>query len=182
MAVLTGLKLDLLPKDLIKKCGINYHETFSPVIKPATIQILLTLAIQFNWELRQLDVSNAFLHGILEEEVYMEQPPEFIEPSCPDFVCRLHKSIYGLKQAPRAWFTRLTHALLNLGFPASQVDYSLFTYHQANINIFILIFVDDIIITGNHHATINALITTMLLDFAMKDRSALSYFLGIQVL
>lgn len=118
-------KARLVAKGFDQKCGIDYHETFSSVIKPATIRILLTLAVQFNWELRQLDVSNAFLHGILDEE-----PPGFIDPSCPDFVCRLHKSIYGLKQAPRAWFTQLTHALLNLGFLASQVDYSLFTYHQ----------------------------------------------------
>jgi hypothetical protein len=175
-------KARLVAKGFDQKCGIDYHETFSPVVKPATIRLLLTLAIQFNWELRQLDVSNAFLHGILDEEVYMEQPPGFIDPSCPDFVCHLHKSIYGLKQAPRAWFTRLAHALLNIGFLASQVDYSLFIYHHGSIHIFILVYVDDIIITGNHNATITALIAMLQLDFAMKDLGALSYFLGIQVL
>jgi hypothetical protein len=112
-------KARLVAKGFDQKCGIDYHKTFSPVIKPATIRLLLALAVQFDWELRQLDVSNAFLHGILDEEVYMEQPQVFVDPACTDFVCRLHKSIYGLKQAPRAWFTRLTHALLDIGFTGS---------------------------------------------------------------
>jgi hypothetical protein len=175
-------KASLVAKGFDQKCGIDYHETFSPVIKPATIRLLLILAVQFNCELRQLDGSNAFLHGFLDEEVYMEQPPRFIDKSCPDFVYHLHKSIYGLKQAPRAWFTWLAQALLNLGFLASQVDSSLFIYHQGSIHIFILVYVDDIIITGNHHATINHLIATLQLDFAMKYLGALSYFIGIQVL
>lgn len=173
-------KARLVAKGFDQKCGIDYHETFSPVIKPATIRLVLALAVQFDWELRQLDVSNAFLHGILDEEVYMEQPQGFVDPACTDFVCRLHKSIYGLKQAPRAWFTRLTHALLDIGFTGSQVDYSLFSYHRDRIHIFLLVYVDDIIITGNHSATVNWLIGTLKLEFAMKDLGALSYFLGIQ--
>jgi hypothetical protein len=175
-------KARLVAKGFDQKSGIDYHETFSPIIKPATIRLLLALAVHFNWELRQFDVSNAFLHGLLNEEVYMEQPPGFVDPTCTDFVCKLHKSIYGLKQAPRAWFTRLAHALLNIGFIASQVDYSLFIYHRGSIHIFLLVYVDDIIITGNHHAAIDCLIRTLQLDFAMKDLGPLSYFLGIQVL
>jgi hypothetical protein len=175
-------KARLVAKGFDQKCGIDYHETFSPIIKPATIRLLLALAVQFDWELRQLDVSNAFLHGILDEEVYMEQPQGFVDPACIDFFCRLHKSIYGLKQAPRAWFTWLTHALLDIGFIGSQLDYSLFSYHRDRIHIFLLVYVDDIIITGNHSATINWLIGTLKLEFAMKDLGTLSYFLGIQAM
>jgi hypothetical protein len=175
-------KAQLVAKGFDKKCGIDYHETFSPIIKLATIRLLPALAVHFDWELRQLEVSNAFLHGLLNEEVYMEQPPGFVDPMYPEFVCQLHKSLYGLKQAPRARFTRLSHALLDLGFFASQVDYSLFTYHRGSTHIFLLVYVDDIIITGNHHATINLLIGKLQLDFAMKDLGPLSYFLGIQVL
>jgi hypothetical protein len=98
------------------------------VIKPSTIRVILTLAVHFDWEIRQLDVSNAFLQGHLIEEVYMEQPQGFQDKIHPDFVCRLHKALYGLKQAPRAWFTRLSTFLLDIGFTASLVDTSLFFF------------------------------------------------------
>jgi hypothetical protein len=173
-------KARLVAKGFEQKSGIDYHETFSLVIKPATIRLLLALAMQFDWQLRQLDVSNAFLHGVLEEEVYMEQPQGFVDPSFPNHVCKLHKSIYGLKQAPRAWFKRLSTALLEHGLIESHVDYSLFIYHAGSIHIFLLIYVDDIIITGNHPATITLLIDKLQSDFALKDLGDLSYFLGIQ--
>jgi hypothetical protein len=76
------------------------------VVKPVSIRIILALAVQFDWYIQQLDVSNAFLHGVLTGEVYMEQPQGFLDSTHPDYVCRLHKPIYRLKQAPRAWFTR----------------------------------------------------------------------------
>jgi hypothetical protein len=167
-------------KGFNQKSGIDYHETFSPVIKLVTIKLFLALTVQFDWPLRQLDVSNAFLHGVLDEEVYVKQPQGFVDPQFPNHVCKLHKSIYGLKQAPRAWFMRLSSALLDIGFLESHVDYSLFLYHAGSVHIFLLIYVDDIIITGNHPATIDLLIGKLKTDFALKDVGALSYFLGIQ--
>jgi hypothetical protein len=110
----------------------------------------------------------------------MEQPQGFIHPSYPHHVCKLHKSLYGLKQAPRAWFTRLSHALLDIGFSGSQLDPSLFTYHIAQAHIFLLVYVDDIILIGNHPHTIQGIISRLQLDFALKDLGSLSYFLGIQ--
>jgi hypothetical protein len=94
-------KARLVAKGFDQQNGVDYYETFSHVIKPATIRLVLALAVQFDWDIKQMDVSNAFLHGILDDEVYMEQP----HPAYSDHVCRLHKSLYGLKQAPRAWFT-----------------------------------------------------------------------------
>jgi hypothetical protein len=175
-------KARLVAKGFDQLCGIDYHDTFSPVIKPATIRLVLALATHFNWTLKQLDVSNAFLHGVLDEKVYMEQPQGFVDPVHPDYVCKLHKSIYGLKQAPRAWFIRLSHALLDIGFCGSQVDPSLFIYHTNHIHIFLLVYVDDIIVTGNHVATMQSLIDKLKSDFALKDFGSLSYFLGIQAL
>jgi histone deacetylase 1/2 len=86
------------------------------VIKPTTIRLVLAIAVHFHWPIRQLDVSNAFLHGFLDEEMFMKQPQGFIDVTKPDFVCRLHKSLYGFKQAPRAWFQRLSQKLIELGF------------------------------------------------------------------
>ncbi|RVW58434.1 Retrovirus-related Pol polyprotein from transposon RE1 [Vitis vinifera] len=160
--------------------GIDFTETFSPVIKPSTVRVLLTLSVQFDWEIRQLDVSNAFLHGILLEDVYMEQPKGFVNSDFPDYVCKLNKSLYGLKQAPRAWFMRLSQTLLEFGFLSSPVDASLFVYHKGHIHLFILIYVDDILVTGTDPSLIQSLIQKLQTEFKMKDLGPLGYFLGIQ--
>ena len=101
-------KAKLVTKGFDKRSEVDYHDTFSSVIKPTIIQLVLSLAVTFYWPIRQLDVSNAFLHGILDEEVYIEQLRGFIDESKPNFVCELCKSLYGLKQALRAWFRQLS--------------------------------------------------------------------------
>jgi hypothetical protein len=102
--------------------GIDYDDTFSPVIKIATICTILSIVISKGWNLCQLDVQNVFLHGYLEEEVYMQQPPGYEDPVRPNYVCKLDKALYGLKQAPGAWYFRLSLKLITLGFQASKVS------------------------------------------------------------
>ncbi|CAN1750243.1 Retrovirus-related Pol polyprotein from transposon RE1 [Linum perenne] len=111
-------KARLVAKGFHQQEGLDFTETFSPVIKPASIRLILSIAISNNWMINQLDVSNAFLHGQLDELVYMVQPPGYTDPSKPNHVCRLNKSLYGLKQAPRAWFACLRDALVALGVRA----------------------------------------------------------------
>ena len=92
--------------------GLDYFETFSPMVKASTIRIVFAIIIFFQWLLRQLDVQNVFLNGDLDEQVFMAQPRGFVDPQFPSYVCKLNKALYGLKQAPQAWFHKLSHALL----------------------------------------------------------------------
>jgi len=112
-------KARLVARGFRQRYGLDYEDTFSPVVKPTTIRLLLSLVVTHGWSLRQLDVQNAFLHGFFEEEVYMRQPPGFSDPDRPDHICRLTKALYGLKQAPRAWHARLASALRAHGFVSS---------------------------------------------------------------
>lgn len=173
-------KARLVAKGFHQKAGIDYNETFSPVVKSVTVRIVLTLPVTNQWPIQQLDVNNAFLNGFLNEEVYMIQPPGF-EQHDPSLVCKLNKALYGLKQAPRAWFERLKSALVKLGFVASKCDPSLFTLHTSHHKIFILVYVDDIIITGSSQTLIQQLVHKLHSEFSLKDLGKLDYFLGIEV-
>lgn len=128
---------------------MDFTETFCPVIKQPTLRIVLSLAVHYHWPLRQLDVSNAFLHGLISETVYMKQPLGCKDPLHPNHVCKLTKALYGLKQAPRAWFAMFSSYLLSLGFVSSKADTSLFVLHQNSVVTLVLIYVDDIIVTGS---------------------------------
>jgi histone deacetylase 1/2 len=133
------------------------------------------------WKLRELDVKNAFLHGVLEENVYMRQPPGYEVKGKTQYICKLDKALYGLKQAPRAWFSRLSTKLQALGFRPSKADTSLFFYSKKNISIFVLIYVDDIIVASSCHDATSALLRDLQKEFALKDLGDAHYFLGIEV-
>jgi hypothetical protein len=122
-----------------------------------------------------------FLHGILEEDVYMKQPPGYENKLLPHYVCKLDKAIYGLKQVPRAWYSRLSKKLLQLGFHASKADTSLFFYNKGDVTIFLLVYVDVIIIASSPQEVVSALLQDLRAEFALKDLGPLHYFLGIEV-
>ncbi|KAG7592301.1 Integrase catalytic core [Arabidopsis thaliana x Arabidopsis arenosa] len=163
-----------------QKEGIDYTETFCPVAKMTTVRMFLDYAAKKNHEIHQMDVHNAFLHGDLLEEVYMKVPQGF--SSAGDTrVCRLRKSLYGLKQAPRCWFAKLVDALLKYGFSQTRSDYSLFVYSKKGISLRILVYVDDLIISGNSPAEIQTFKNYLSTCFHMKDLGFLKYFLGLEV-
>ncbi|BBG93014.1 transposable element gene, partial [Prunus dulcis] len=139
-------KSRLVAKGFHQRPGIDYAETFSPVVKPAIIRIVLSLAVSHGWSLHQLDVKNAFL----QEDVYMAQPLGFIDPIHPSYVCKLHKALYGLK--------------------------------QASHTVFLLLYVDDIVVAGSDSTHLQQFISLLGGHFDIKDLGPLSYFLGLQVL
>ncbi|XP_076908128.1 uncharacterized protein LOC143564868 [Bidens hawaiensis] len=165
-----------------QQVGVDCGDTFSPVVKPTTIRTVLTMALSNSWTIHQLDVTNAFLHGHLQETVYMHQPMGFRHRDYPDHVCRLKKSLYGLKQAPRAWYQRFTDFVIQHGFTQCKTDNSLFIYHHGHDVAYLLIYVDDIILTTSSDQLRQRLMTVLADEFAMKDLGPLSYFLGISVI
>ena len=160
--------------------GLDFSHTFSPVVKAATVRTVLTLAITNGWHLRQLDVNNAFLHGHLGDIVYMHQPPGFADARHPDYVCKLNKALYGLRQAPRAWFHRLSSFLLEQGFTCSRSDPSLFVFRRDACILYLLVYVDDLIITGSDDSVVSRFIAKLHAEFRIKDLGRLNYFLGLE--
>lgn len=175
------LRSRLVAKGNEQEEGIDFLETYSHVVRTATARMVLHTATVNHWDIRQLDIKNAFLHDDLNETVYMRQPPGFVDPQYPDHVCLLHNDIYDLKQAPRAWFDKFSAFLIAFGFKCSIKDPSLFIYHHGSTTIFLLLYVDDMVLTGNDSATLKKLLESLSSEFRMKDMGQLSYFLGIQV-
>ena len=149
--------------------SIDYDETFSPVVKPTIVRTVLTIAHSRDWPIHKLDVKNAFLHGTLSETVYCSQPTGFIDSALPGHVCKLNKSLYGLKQAPRAWYSSFASHLLSMGFSEARTDTSLFIYHRGTDTVYLLLYVDDIVLTASSDQLLCRIIDALKTEFAMKD-------------
>ena len=175
--------LDRLKAHLVAKgYTLNYYDTFSPVAKMASIRLLFSMATMRSWPLYQLDIKNAFLHGDLAEEVYMEQSPGFVAQGESGLVCRLCRSLYGLKQSPRAWFGCFSFVVQEFSMTQSTLDHSVF-YHHTSFGqcIYLIVYVDDIVITCSNQDGIRKLKQHIFSHFQTKDLGKLKYFLGIEI-
>ncbi|KAA8517060.1 hypothetical protein F0562_017122 [Nyssa sinensis] len=172
-------KARLVAKGFSQEYGIDYEETFAPVARLTSVRSLLAIAAVRHWQLFQMDVKNALLNGDLAEEVYMHPPPGYAYP--PHTVFRLRRALYDLKQAPRAWFAKFSCVVAQQGFTPSAYDSALFFRTTGAGIILILLYVDDMIITGDDLSGIRDLQHFLSQNFEMKDLGQLNYFLGLEV-
>ena len=175
-------KARLVAKGYTQTYGVDYQETFTPVAKLNTVRVLLSLAANLDWPLHQFDVKNTFLHGDIEEEVYMDIPPGYSITSGTNEVCKLQRALYGLKLSPRAWFGRFSLAMKKYGLTQSNSNHTLFLKKQRGKTTTLIIYVDDMIITGDDKEEISQLQGKLAKEFEMKNLGGLKYFLGIEVI
>eukprot|EP00253_Pinus_taeda_P023031 PITA_23031 len=145
-----------------------------------SIHLVLSLAASFKWEFHQMDVKSTFLHGDLHEEIYMEQPTGFIQTNS-NLVCQLKKSLYGLKQAPRDWYAKMDSFLLETGFSRCHSNNIVYIKKVGKSLIILVLYVDDLILTGSDPNLINHVKSSLKKKFEMTDLGHLHYFLGLQV-
>ncbi|KAJ4788299.1 polyprotein [Rhynchospora pubera] len=174
-------KARLVAKGYKQKAGIDYEEVFAPVARMETIRLLISLAAQNKWNIYQMDVKSAFLNGVLEEEVYIEQPPGYIKEGQEEKVLKLKKALYGLKQAPRAWNTRIDTYFKKHGFVQCPYEHALYVKVCHDDIMFVALYVDDMIFMGNNDDMIEKFKMEMSKEFEMTDLGLMSYFLGLEV-
>ena len=161
--------------------GIDFDETVAPIARLESTRIILAIAGHLNFKLYQLDVKNAFLNGMLQEEVYVEQPKGFVDPHRLDDVYKLKRALYGLKQAPSAWYDRLTAYLTEHGFKRGSADTTLFIRKDKNSFVVAQIYVDDIVFGATNDSLVHSFADEMKEMFEMSMVGELTYFLGLQV-
>ncbi|KAL2230371.1 UNVERIFIED_CONTAM: Retrovirus-related Pol polyprotein from transposon RE1 [Sesamum indicum] len=172
-------KAHLVAKGFNQVEGIDYTKSFSPVAKAVTVRLMLTLAAANSWTLHQLDVNNAFLHGFIDEDIYMSPPAGY--KVGPGLVCKLERSLYGLKQASRHWNVELTLQLQKFGFNQCAHDHCLFLLKTSRGLVCLLVYVDDILIAGACVEEIQRIKTYLHNLFTIKDIGEARYFLGLEI-
>ncbi|GJS64091.1 retrovirus-related pol polyprotein from transposon TNT 1-94 [Tanacetum coccineum] len=179
--VVSQNKARLVAQGYNQQEGIDYDETYAPVARLESIRILLAYACALDFKLFQMDVKSAFLNGFINEEVYVAQPPGFIDFEKPDHVYKLKKALYGLKQAPKAWYDRLKAFLIKHEYKMGMVDNTLFTKKKSSNLIIVQIYVDDIIFGSTCQDMCDEFAKIMHDEFEMSMMGELNFFLGLQI-
>ena len=175
-------KARLVARDFTQEYEIDYEETFAPMARLSSVRTLIFISACRKWPLFQMDVKNDFLNGELSEEVYMKLPPGYSHPlGFPHKVCRLWRALYGLNQAPRAWFAKFSSTISQHAFSDNSFDTALFLRRSDHGITILLLYVDDMIITGDDMQGIQDLKHFLGRQFEMKDLGPLNYFLGLEV-
>ena len=162
-------KARLVVKVYLIRKGVEYAEIFSPVLKLTSIRILLSIVALVNLHLEKMDVKTAFLHGDLDKEIYMQQLEGFVVPCKEHMVCKLTKSLYELKQAPRQWYKKFESFMTKNGFCKAEKDSCCYFMKYTDSYVFLLLYVDDMLIAGSSMREINNLKTRLSTAFEMTD-------------
>jgi histone deacetylase 1/2 len=178
----TKLKARIVARGFQQREGVDYQDIFAPVVRWSTIRIILALAAKNKWDLHQMDVITAFLNGTINEDVLMEIPEGFPEFGNPTRVCRIKRALYGLKQAPKAWYSRIDAWLTSQGYTRSKYDPNLYFATKDGKRVFILLYVDDLLITGDDKERIAQLKAALKQEFAMTDLGHAKQYLGAEIL
>ncbi|CAI7806588.1 unnamed protein product [Closterium sp. NIES-54] len=176
---LTRYKSRLVAKGFQQTKGKDFDEIFAPVGKGTTLRVMLGMAANRGWRIKQMDITTTFLNGIILEELYMLQPERLDDGS--GRVCRLKKAIYGLKQAPRAWYHKLEETLLAGGFKKSECDHSLFLLQEKEQFLMLLVYVDDILLFSKSSAMIERVEEMLEMQFKCSKMGDVKYYLGMHV-
>lgn len=174
-------KARVVARGFSQKAGIDYHETYSPVLGMSSFRLIVALAAKYNLPLHHIDIKTAFLHGDLHETIYMSQPPLFENPQAPHYVCKLHKPLYGLKQSPRQWYTRMHTYLTTYGWDRLWYDYNIYRWETSEGVALLGLFVDDIPLIATDEILILRTTDLLSAEFPITDKGEMTYFLGIQV-
>ena len=172
-------KASMVAKGFSQVQGVDYHETFALVAKMDSIHLVLEISAPKHWEVHHMDVNSAFLHGDIHEEIYMKQPKGYISDSA--LVCKLNKSLYGLKQIPREWYSKMDAFLLSQNFQRCKLDPNLYIQQFDGHFIIIVLYVDDLLITGSIVSSISSIKTALHNAFEMSDLGLLKQILGLEI-
>ena len=177
----TIYKARLVAKGYRQVQGVDYDETFSPVAKLKSVQIMLAIDAFYDYEIWQMDVKMAFLNGFLKEELYMMQPEGFVDPKNADKVCKLQRSIYGLVQASRSWNIRFDDMIKAFGFMQTYGEACVYKKVSGSSVAFLILYVDDILLMGNDIELLDSSKAYLNKCFSMKDLGEAAYILGIKI-
>ncbi|PRQ31880.1 putative RNA-directed DNA polymerase [Rosa chinensis] len=175
-------KARLVAKGFTQRQGIDYTETFLPVSSKDSLRVVMALVAHYNLELHQMDVKTAFLNGELVEDIYMMQPPGFVEKGKEHMVCKLRKSIYGLKQASRQWYLKFDEIISDFGFVENKMDECIYLKVSGSKFIILVLYVDDILLASSDMTLLKDTKDMLSHSFEMKDLGDASYVLGLEII
>jgi hypothetical protein len=161
--------------------GVDFGDIFSPIEKLNSIRVLMSMVVAFNLEIKHMNVKTIFLHGDLEEEIYMKHPKGFVVKGKQELVRKLKRSLYGLKKSPRRWYQKFDTYILSLGFVRSKVDHCIYSKEECGCFIYVSLYVNDMLLIGNNMDAIKDVKNNLSSKFDMKYLGAANFILGMEI-